>query len=230
DLAKDPNFKKQLIELRKALTTRVKALPDLSFLPESKLVSEVLGDPVAYGQSHKTNISHYVDIADLALQSPDVAVPKLQTAATAEDPVSRYWAYSVCSILGEDAAPMMKSAKLAADSDPDLLVRLRAAEFLGVLKERDPVPVIRNILANSESTVVNLITLQSLVYFQDGPFDYETTLKTDSVKSIDDQVMRRLGYLDGLPEAEIRNRMKAIMRSKKTKQGAQFKKRNNANK
>jgi hypothetical protein len=77
---------------------------------------------------------------------------------------------------------------------------------------------------------VNLITLQSLVYFQDGPFDYETTLKTDSVKSIDDQVMRRLGYLDGLPEAEIRNRMKAIMRSKKAKQDAQFKKRNNANK
>ena len=77
-------------------------------------------------------------------------------------------------------------------------------------------PVIETILKESDSAVVNLIALQSLVFFKDGPLDYQTEIDFDSIKTIDAQVVRRVGYLMGMPEAEIKKRAKALMqRSRK---------------
>ena len=106
----------------------------------------------------------------------------------------------------------MSAAKNSVDHENDLLVKLRACEFLGQIKALDPVPVIESILAESDSAVVNLIALQSLVRFHDGPFDYEVALDPASIKTIDLQVLRRVGYLEGIPEAEIKKRSKELMK------------------
>jgi arylsulfatase A-like enzyme len=217
DLASDPGHREKLLELRTELTEQVKALPDLSFYPESELVDNALDDPIAFGKRHQASIAKYVDVANLALLPVNEALPKLELSIKSNDPIERYWAYTVCSIFGEQAGSFSNHAKQSADNDSDLLVRLRAAEFLGLTKNRDPVPTIREIVKASNSPVINLIALQTLVHFKDGPFDYDTTIDTESVKSIDDQVMRRIGYLDGLPEAEIRKRMREIMQKRRSK-------------
>lgn len=211
DLAGLAEHRKRLISMRSELTEQVKAMPDLSFIPESVLVEEAMQDPVAYGQARKESIARYVDIANLALLPPAEAIPKLRQAIQSKDAVDRYWGYSVCSIFGERAAELKPLAKSAIDQEENLLVKLRACEFLGLTKEVNPMSVIETILKESDSAVVNLIALQSLVFFKDGPLDYQTELDFDSIKTIDAQVVRRVGYLMGMPEAEIKKRAKALM-------------------
>jgi len=97
-------------------------------------------------------------------------------------------------------------------------VRLRAVEFLGLIGEADPVPVIRDILHSSESPALNLIVLQTLVNFKDGGFGFDTTLDTSKIKVIDDQVIRRVGYLDGLTQKEIKQRTRELKQQKQLKQ------------
>ena len=67
NLAGDPAHAKTLAELRGRLREIVKGTPDLSFYPESWLVANALGNPVAFGQAHKKEIADMVDIADLQL-------------------------------------------------------------------------------------------------------------------------------------------------------------------
>ena len=51
----------------------------------------------------------------------------------------------------------------------DLLVRTRAAEFLGLSGLGDPVPVILDALYRSQDEVEALLILNSLVLLMDGP-------------------------------------------------------------
>ncbi|MDB4466584.1 sulfatase-like hydrolase/transferase [bacterium] len=212
DLSSVNEHQERLVTMRAELTRQVKAMPDLSFIPESTLVEEAMENPIAYGQDRKTSIARYVDIANLALLPVAEALPKLREAMESDDSIDRYWAFSVCSIFGSKAAELTSAAERSVDQEADLLVKLRASEFLGQIKAADPVPVIKSILKESESPVINLIALQSLVRFQDGPFDYEVELDADSIKIIDLQVLRRVGYLQGIPEAEIKKRSKAMMK------------------
>lgn len=204
-----------LQKLRSTLSAQVKSLPDLSFVPESAMVAEAIDDPIAYGQKHKTQIAGLVDIADLAVQPLSQSKEKLRAAIHSTDPWARYWAFSVCGILGEQANAFYETAQLAQNNDTDLLVRLRAAEFLGVTGKSDPIPTIRNILQESDAPTVNLIALQTLVHFKDGPFKYDTSLDTSSVKAVNGEVSRRLGYLDGMTMAEMKKKMRQKTGKKK---------------
>lgn len=212
DLSTNPDFRERLIAMRRELTEQVKAMPDLSFIPESILVEEAMDDPIAYGQRRKALISNYVDIANLALLPAEKAIPKLREALQSKDVVDRYWGYSVCSILGDKVAELTPLAKQSIDQEENSLVKLRACEFLGLTIDSNPVPVIETILKESDSAVVNLIALQSLVFFKDGPFDYQVDIDFDSIKTVDSQVVRRVGYLMGLPEPEIKKRSKLLMK------------------
>ena len=67
NLANDPAHQKTLIDLRGRLQQKLKRFPDLSFYPESFLVSHAMDSPVEFGQSHKAEIANLIDTADLAL-------------------------------------------------------------------------------------------------------------------------------------------------------------------
>ena len=54
-------------------------------------------------------------------------------------------------------------------SHEDLLVRTRAAEFLGLTGIEDPVPVITEALSKTEDGIEALLILNSLVLLMDGP-------------------------------------------------------------
>jgi len=80
----------------------------------------------------------------------------------------------------------------------DLLVRTRAAEFLGLTALGDPVPVIQEALYASEDGVEVLLILNSLVLLMDGPRAYNFELEKDKLypKVLQDQqVQRRLEYI-----------------------------------
>ncbi len=176
NLAGDPQYADALAAMRGRLTEWVKGMPDLSFIPESVLVDEGLDDPVAYGQAHKQQIAQLVDVADLSLIPFQEAKSGIEKALASQDPWQRYWGLIVCSNHGIAAEEFVPVAKELAGRDPVLLVRVRAAEFLGLLGAADPRPTIDDALLKSQSPVEANLILNTAVLLQDGKPGYRFEL------------------------------------------------------
>ena len=156
-----------------------------------------MDNPVAFGQEHAEEIGQLLDVANLSLLPFADAKPDLEKALAASHPLQRYWALTACSCFGRRAETLVPIAKKLL-ADENLMVRLRAAEFLGIVGEINPQPVLTEILNETKSHVEATIVLGSVVYFRDYappkyPFD-ASQLKME-VKS--DGVNRRLEYLTG---------------------------------
>ena len=196
NLADNPAHRVKLLEMRELLRDRVKSLPDLSLYPESYLVDKALEDGVAFGQKHKEEIARLVDIADLSLLPAEDAIPKLNAAIKSDNAWDRYWTLTVCSCFGEEAQ-LLSQAATKCLSDDELLVRVRAAEFLALIGAVDPRPTLRQVLADSESSVEALITMNTIVFLR----DHTDTPKLDpaglKIKSSRGEVQRRVDYLTG---------------------------------
>jgi len=197
NLAGDPVHAKTLADMRARLTNRLKGMPDLSFYPESFLVDQAFDDPVAFGQAHTQEIARLVDVADLSLLPFDEAKPELEEAIASSEPWQRYWAMIVCSCFGAKADALAPAAKSLLD-DPELLVRVRAAEFLGIIGAVDPRPTLVDILNTTDSPVEALLTFNTVVFFNDRvPRGYPFDMQQLAMKIRDSQVQRRVDYLQG---------------------------------
>jgi arylsulfatase A-like enzyme len=203
NLAHDPQWADVLTDLRGRLADRVKGMPDLSFYPESYLVDVALQNPTQFGQAHIEQIGTLVDIANLSLQPWSEAQPAVAEALQSTDPWQRYWGLIVGSSFGPQAESMVPQAEALARSDTNLLVRTRAAEFLGLIGAADPRPTLIDVLAKSRSPVEANLILNTLVLLRDGKLGYEFTITRNhfrpSVRD-GDNVQRRMEYLD--PEAD----------------------------
>ena len=195
NLAHDPSYKAKLNELRKALSAKVKSLPDLSFFPESVIVQH-LDDPTAFGQKRKSQIGRLVDTADLALLSFEAAQPELEKALQSEDPWIRYWALMACSHFGDQAIPLLgRIEDCLTHEEP--LVGMRAAEYLAITGKADPKAHYRRLLGAARTPAESLQILNSLIYLRDGlDRGYTFPFVRKDVAQVDKgQVPRRLQYL-----------------------------------
>ena len=200
NLARDPRYVSTTADLRNRLAAQVKSLPDLSFYPESYLVEEGFNDPIAFGRRNKDDIAHLVDIADLSLAPFTDARARIERRLDADDPWQRYWALIACSSHGEAANSLISKATELAGHDPEILVRVRAAEFLGLISAADPQPVILDCLAQTTSpTEANLI-LNTLVLLRDAGPGYKFEITREQMKKLradkTGYVERRMEYLD----------------------------------
>lgn len=199
NLAADPVHAETLKKLRGRLSDRLKAMPDLSFYPESEMLASAMENPVAYGQAHKAEIAELVDIADLALMSFAEAKADLTSALASDHPMQRYWAAMACSAFGKDAEEFATQVQPLLNDDRPI-VRVRAAEFLGMIGSIDPQTELRKVVNTAEDPVVVTEALNSVVYFQDCvkpayPIDVATLKPTAKGGDIDD----RINYLKGDP-------------------------------
>jgi arylsulfatase A-like enzyme len=202
DLAGDPQYASVLKNLRQRLTEKVKGLPDLSFLPEPVMLRDAMDNPVAYGQENKKRIAKLIDTADLSLQSFKKAKKGIGKALASDDPVVRYWGLIVCSSFGEEASGFTKTAKAIASNDDDNLVRVRAAEFLGLIGAQDPQKIIYAALRNSKTEVEANLILNTTTLLRDGKSAYEFNLNPEMFpakwrESPRGNVNRRLDYFQG---------------------------------
>ena len=67
DLSGEPQFKNNLLELRSKLKQHLVEMNDLSLYPESYMIENALGDPLAFSNSKNEEIKSLVEIADLAV-------------------------------------------------------------------------------------------------------------------------------------------------------------------
>jgi hypothetical protein len=181
------------------LSEIVKGLPDLSLYPESYLVDHAFDDPATFGRTHHADIAKLVDVADLSLIPFRDASKSIQQALTSDDPWQRYWALIACSSHGDDAQSMVAKAKELAATDDELLVRVRAAEFLGLVGAADPQPTVLHCLEQTTSPVEANLILNTLVLLRDGKPGYKFDIGRGKLTRFQgkdaDGVQRRVEYL-----------------------------------
>lgn len=197
NLATDPSYSDKLEEMRSLLTEWVKGNPDLSFIPEPQLVKEAFDNPVVFGQDHIDEISKLVDIADLSLLPYENARNEIGKALSSDNYLEKYWGLIVCSSFGKEASEFYEKAKKLT-GDENLLVRTRAAEFLGLTGSQNPKDVIRTALAETDDPVEANLILNTVVLLRDGPHKYEFDITEDLFKPEVQKggyVIRRLEYL-----------------------------------
>ena len=198
NLAASAEHQAVLNDFRARLNRRLKAMPDLSFYPESHLVAHALDDAVTFGQQHKADIAAMVDIADLALKPFNDAKPRIAAALKSHKPMQRYWAAMVCSSFGKQAGEFAGEAGKLADGDPSEVVRIRVAEFLGVIGNRNPQPILADVINTTNSAVVATEALNSVTYFTDFT-KYKVDMTSLKPAAKGDGINRRIDYLNGEP-------------------------------
>lgn len=195
NLAADPAQSKRLAEMRKLLKNKMKSINDLSFYPENRMVTTALNDGVAFGREHSKQISRLSDLADTALRPFSEVKQALASSLQSKGALRRYWALKVCSNFGEKA----KSLAIAAMpllNDENLMVRVRAAEFLGSIKAVDPMPTLYGVVNNAETEQALMIAFNTIVYLRDQvghKYDPEKV----KLKFNKGEVYRRVQYLAG---------------------------------
>lgn len=176
NLAGNPAYAEKLLEMRRLLQQQVKEMPDLSFIPEPVFLKEGLANPTAYGQANKEAIADLVDIADLSLKPFPEARQQLGKALNSPKPLERYWGLVTCSSFGVQASPFFDKAQELAASDADRLVRVRAAEFLGLTGELDPRAVIIDVLKQVKDPVEANLILNTAALLEDSKPGYDFDL------------------------------------------------------
>lgn len=200
NLAGDRRHRKQLISMRMKMKEMVRDLPDLSFIPEPILYSDAAGNPVAYGQKHKKRIGQLANVADLPLRSFDKAKEGLERALDSKDPLKRYWAVISCTTFGEPALVYADKAREMAKSDPHNLVRMRAAEFIGLSGSGDPRPALTDCLKNAETHEEAAFILNTITLLHDSGFPFElerSWLNAEWFEDKQSNVSRRFDYIQG---------------------------------
>ena len=199
NLANDPKYAEVLAKLRERLRQTVKGLPDLSFYPESYLAKNAMQNPVAFGQRHQQEIAELVDLADLSLVPFKQAKPALLAALASKDPMKRYWAAMTCTAFAADAAEISDDVKPLLKDD-ELIVRMRAAEFLGRIGKINPQTTLTQIVNTTQSSVEATEALNSIVWFRDF-FNGKYPVKRSDFNPASDgaDVNDRLNYINGVP-------------------------------
>ena len=92
-----------------------------------------------------------------------------------------------------EAKSLADEIKLLLDDNDDM-VRVRAAEFLAIVKAVDPQPTLYDVLSTNPSNAAAAITMNTLVFLRDH-HGYEFELAKIKVKAKEPLVQRRLEYL-----------------------------------
>ena len=195
NLATDPDQIKRLTEMRGLLRNKMKSINDLSFYPENRMVTAALNDGVAFGRKHAKQLSRLSDLADTALRPFDEVQQTLIKALQSQSALHRYWALKVCSNFGNKAKPLTLTT-MPLLKDKNLMVRVRAAEFLGGIKAVDPMPTLYGVVNNAETEQTLMIAFNTIVYLRDQvghKYDPEKV----KLKFNKGEVYRRVQYLAG---------------------------------
>ena len=197
NLAGDPKHAKRLADLRHRLIQRMKAMPDLSLIPEASLVDQ-MKDPVGFGQQNRERIARLIDTVNLAVRPFVESAPRLKTALADDDPLVRYWAIVAGSSFGPQAKSLLPMIERSLH-DGESLVAMRAVEFVAIAGQQDPRPALYNAFQQASNEPEALRLLNTAVYLNDihgdrypiDPAEIEMTIHVDP-KGL---LQRRLGYL-----------------------------------
>ena len=113
--------------------------------------------------------------------------------------MKRYWAAMVCTAFAAEASEISSNVKPLL-KDEVLIVRMRAAEFLGRIGEINPQLTLIEIVNTTPNSVEATEALNSVVWFKDF-FNGKYPVKRSDFHPVSDgaDVDDRLNYINGVP-------------------------------
>ncbi|MBK8505365.1 MAG: sulfatase [Saprospiraceae bacterium] len=199
NLANEEEHRQTLLEMRSRLNGWLKEMPDLSFYPEHNLIKNAFDNPVAFGQKHQQDIQQYLEVANLNLATFEQVKDRLIKHLASADEWERYWALIVRSGFRENAKVLRNDIREIAQNDPELINRVRAAEFLGIIGVEPPSEVMSKSLYASEEPAEALLILNSITLMTSPDYNYSFDITLEKIsKNVreNDEVKRRLEYLN----------------------------------
>ncbi len=178
NLAADPEHADTLLRMRRRLTGRLKAMPDLSFLPEAVLYDEAMSGAVDFGQQHKAAIGKLIDTVNLSLLPFADSQQRLRAAIGSDDPWVRYWGLVACSSFAGEAKSLVPLAQKCL-TDPEPLVVMRASEFLSIASDAETRPYLYRSIQRATNEPEALRMLNTAVFLNDF---FDGRLKIDPAK------------------------------------------------
>ena len=150
NLAADPKYKSTLAKLREVNQNWLIESKDAGFIPEALLSKISETTPLFdYAKSGKYDVKRIVETADIASSRDRSKLSEVIKRLGDKDPVVRYWAVIGTIVLKNDAASA-KSKLLTLLGDPEISVRIAAAESLLALGETEkPVQTLSEALTDS---------------------------------------------------------------------------------
>ncbi len=166
NLADNPDYQSVLLEMRQLLIEQMKSLPDVGFYPESYLFEYAMPAVSQFAVGHEGRIAELIDISNLIFQPYAEARVSLNELLTKGNPIEQYWALIVASSFGDEARDLMPIAARLVFANSEV-VRIRAAEFLGIMGSMNPQPTLMHIVNNTSNPVVATEALNVMVFFAD---------------------------------------------------------------
>ncbi len=157
------------------------------------MVEQAVRQPIQFGEQHAEEIAVLVDTANLAVLPFAKAQSQLETALLTTDSLIQYWALTVCAQFGQQAAPIVATARPALEAD-NLFVRIRAAEFIGQFDPEAAAEALASVVKESESPVTTLIALNAVVFLRDY-HNMKLMLAGKDIPAKNGEVNRRIAYL-----------------------------------
>lgn len=137
NLANDPKYKDVLLRLRKANHDWLLESKDAGFIPEARLSEIAKTTPLrTYAQSDQYDFNRILETAEVASARDASQLKTLISRLQDKDPVVRYWAVIGTIVLKKEALSA-KAKLLPLLNDPEITVRIAAAESLLNLGEKD---------------------------------------------------------------------------------------------
>ena len=197
NLANKPGYEAITAELRDELRANVIAKRDLGFYPETVILEEAMENPATYGEANSRAIARYANIADWEAMPYASIVGSLKVALTAQDPVERWWALTVCASFGKEAQAMKPMArKLLADKRS--YIRTRAMVFLASLGEKFTGKDVKTLLSNSKTGTESLLILNDVVHMVEAGFLPAFAMTVESIPERCTGVDQRVEYLNAM--------------------------------
>ena len=113
--------------------------------------------------------------------------------------MKRYWAAMTCAAIGKEAAELATAVEPLLE-DPVLMVRVRAAEFLGRIGVINPQPTLIEVVNTTTNSVEATEALNAVVWFKDFFKEQYAVRRSDfHPKSDGADIAARLNYINGIP-------------------------------
>lgn len=168
NLARKPEFKEKLLEMRTSLRNFMVEKCDLGIFPECVWLEEGKNNPSLYGIENQSFIQRYLDIADLELCDCEEATvrEKVCQILVSKDPVERYWGATVCASWGKKA-DFAYTYLLRLSQDEKAYVASRAFVAMSRIRGKALTNSINCILKQTVGIPEQLLILNDLVFLQD---------------------------------------------------------------
>lgn len=194
NLAQQPKHKLKLLELRTKLTNKMISLNDIGLYPESEWIEKAGSNPYLFAGKHTDQTKEYISVANLMLSPFNQVKEQLAKALNSNDPVTKYWALSVCASFGVEAVSLKKLA-LPLLKDASVCVNSKAIVFLSMLKEIDAQKEMSAVILKAKTIPEKLLVLNDAAILKDRlsyTFDF-----TNDVEYSNLNIKKRLEYLSG---------------------------------